>query len=51
MEKEKIRKSRSRCWHTESGGREVAMYTESGYIVDGVEYATIDEAYESSEDE
>ena len=28
-----------------------AMYTDYGYLIDGIEYATVDEAYDSDEDE
>ena len=28
-----------------------AMYTDYGYLIDGIEYATVDEAYEAAEDD
>ena len=41
----------ARCWHTERLKRgDGQMYTDYGYEVDGVEYATLDEALHRDDD-
>ena len=45
-------KEAARCWHTErprKGGGQV--YTDYGYEVDGIEYATLDEAVHRDDDD
>lgn len=40
------------CWYHmgRQGGEIMGEYTEYGYLLDGVEYATADEAYETLDD-
>ena len=46
------KKMNRHCYSSSDSGWEVtSMYTPYGYSKDGIEYATVDEAYESEQEE